>query len=246
MRRIAEWLILAVAFAMPPLPTLGQAAPATTEPAAGEQSVKPGINAEYDNTKSETDVEKWVGRFEREGREVYAQRAAIVAAMGLRDGQVVADVGAGTGSYTELFSKAVGPAGKVYAEDIVPAFLEHIQAKANELGLDNVQTVLGTEKSIELPADSVDVVFVCDTYHHFEYPQEMLASIHRALRPGGQLVIVDFKRVEGESREWVMNHVRAGQDVVTNEVTSADFEFVEAIPVDGLTENYLLWFRKPR
>jgi predicted methyltransferase len=90
----------------------------------------------------------------------------------------------------------------------------------------------------------VDVAFVCDTYHHFEYPFTTLASIHAALRPGGELIIVDFKRIEGESREWVMDHVRAGQDEVTNEVTSAGFERVEELKVDGLEENYMLRFRK--
>ncbi len=208
--------------------------------ATAETSVKPGVNAEY--LKSDLDVTKWVERFEREGREIYDHRAAIVAAARLKPGIVVADIGAGTGLFTPYFSRAVGPQGKVIAVDIVPAFLERIKRRAAAEGLANVQTVLCTEHSVALPPNSIDFAFICDVYHHFEYPQSSMASLHRALRPGGEVLLVEFKRIPGTSSDWVLKHVRAGQEVFTDEINAAGFQPVEQL--DWLKDNYVLRFRK--
>src|SRR5262249_28772351 len=139
---------------------------------------------------------------------------------GLRSDMVVADVGAGTGLFTMLFAKQVA---HVYAVDIVPEFLTHIRERATKEGVTNVETVLGKADDIALAPDSVDLVFLCDVYHHFEYPQSSLASIRRALRKNGELVVVDFERIEGQSPAWVLDHVRAGKDVVRAEIEAAGF-----------------------
>ena len=204
-----------------------------------DKSVKPGINDAF----KDPDVAKFVGTFEVESREVYAARDKVVAACELKPGMIVADVGAGTGLYTRLFAKAVGPDGQVYAVDIAPRFLEHIRKTAREAGLRNVTPVLCDPDSADLPPNSVDLVFVCDTYHHFEFPERTLASLHRALKPGGRLIVVDFIREPGKSREWVLNHVRAGQDVVEKEITSAGFKKAGEVK-DLLKENYLVVFEK--
>lgn len=205
-----------------------------------EQSVKPGINTEY--LKPELDVTQWVERFEREGREIYDHREAIVAAARIKPGAVVADIGAGTGLFTPYFSRAAGPKGKVYAVDIVPAFLERIKQRAASEGLANVQTVLCTERSVELPPNSIDFAFICDVYHHFEFPQSSMASLHRALRPGGEVLLVEFKRVPGTSSDWILNHVRAGQEVFIAEIEAAGFKQIEER--DLLKDNYVVRFRK--
>jgi len=216
---------------------------ARSAPVVGaEPSAKPGINAEY--LKPDLDVTQWVERFEREGREIYDQRAAIVAAARLKPGMVMADIGAGTGLFTSAFSRAVGPKGKVYAVDIVPTFLDRIKERAASEGLANVQTVLCTERSVELPPNSIDLAFICDVYHHFEYPQSSLASLHRALRPGGEVLLVEFKRVPGQSSDWILNHVRAGQEVFTAEITAAGFQQIQE--QDILKDNYVVRFRKLR
>ncbi|MCG3128085.1 MAG: Ubiquinone/menaquinone biosynthesis C-methyltransferase UbiE [Phycisphaerae bacterium] len=208
-----------------------------------EVSVAPGINEPYRNP--DLKVEEWVERFEGESREIFRERERIAKACDLRPGMTVADVGAGTGLFTMLFAEKVGPAGRVHAVDIVPAFLDSIEKRAAGAKLRNVRTVLCTERSVELRPQSVDLVFVCDTYHHFEYPRSSLASIHAALRDGGSLVIVDFKRIPGVSSDWVMGHVRAGQDVVTREIKDAGFELVDdGRGVDYLRDNYLVRFRK--
>jgi ubiquinone/menaquinone biosynthesis C-methylase UbiE len=194
--------------------------------------------------KPDLDVKAWVDRFEKPGREVFDRRREIVAAVGLRPGNAVADVGAGTGLFTMLFSQAVGPDGKVYAVDIAPRFLEHISKRARAAGATNVQVVRGTDISIELPPASVDRVFLCDTYHHFEHPQSSLASIRRALRPGGELVVVDYHREPGKTAAWVTEHVRAGQTAVTKEIETAGFTRLEDLPSPSLKENYLLRFRR--
>jgi predicted methyltransferase len=200
------------------------------------------INAQFLDPRM--DPEDWAERFQMESREAFAARAAILKATGVGPGDEVADVGAGSGLYTALFARAVGPEGWVYAVDIAPKFIEYLAAKLPAAGITNVTPVLCTERSASLPPASVDVVFVCDTYHHFAHPQETLASIRSALRPGGRLVIVDFVREEGVSREWVLEHVRAGEATVRKEIEAAGFEFVAEPEVEGLEENYLLVFRK--
>jgi len=229
-------LSLAVAVVL----TLGGCRVPASAPPMPEASVKPGINTEY--LKPDVDAAQWIERFEREGREIFDQRARIVEAAGLRPGLRVADIGAGSGLFTLLFAERVGPRGEVVAVDIVPAFLEQIRQRAAAAGFKNVRTVRATERSVELPPRSVDLAFVCDTYHHFEYPRHTLASLHRALKPGGELVLVEFRRVPGESSDWVLNHVRAGEAVFTAEIEAAGFKKVGR--ADFLRENYLIRFRK--
>ncbi len=208
--------------------------------AAQEKSVKPGINDSF----KDPDVKKFIATFEGESREIYTHRKEIVSACKLKAGQAVADVGAGTGLFTRLFARAVGEKGKVYAVDIAPRFLAHIEKTCKEEKIRNVKTVRCTATSCELPAASVDVVFVCDTYHHFEFPFRTLATIHKALRPGGKMIVVDFRRIPGKSRAWVLDHVRAGQDVVTKEITSSGFKLAGEEKKVPLKENYVLVFER--
>ncbi len=205
-----------------------------------EDSVRPGLNAEYKNA----DVKKWSERFESESREIFHERLQIMEATGISPGMAVADIGAGTGFFSEMFAHQVGGEGRVYAVDIVDTFLARIAERSKQSGLNNVTVVKGTEKDTTLPKECIDVAFVCDTYHHFEYPQSSMASVHRALRPGGSLVVVDFERVPGTSRQWVLDHVRGGREVVIHEIESAGFQFVERAPTPFLNENYMLRFRK--
>lgn len=133
---------------------------------AQEKSVKPGINDVF----RDPDPKEFQGRFEVESREVFSRRNEIVAACRLKPGQVVADVGAGTGLFTRLFADAVGKDGRVIAVDISQKFLDHIEKTSRELEQRNVETLLCKADSTELAANSIDVAFICDTYHHFEFP----------------------------------------------------------------------------
>jgi len=207
--------------------------------AAMTPGADPAINAPFEAP----DPGRWAQILERPGRELYDRRHDIVAALNLQPGMDVADVGAGTGLYAEAFARAVGPQGKVYAVDIAAEFVRGIEQRVREAGLANVVGIVNTQHSTLLPAASVDLVFLADTYHHFEYPADMLGSIHAALRPGGELVVIDFRREPGVSTPWVMHHVRAGRDQVIGEIELAGFRFTREEPL--LRGNFFLRFRKP-
>ncbi len=207
----------------------------------GEVSVMPGINKNFLDPNLK--VDEWTEKFETESREIFHLRNEIVAAVGLKPGMAMADIGAGTGLFTLPFAEAVGEDGKVYAVEIARNFLEHIRARANRAKAANVETVLATERSVELPESSIDLAFICDVYHHFEFPQASLASLHRALKPGGVIVLIDFKRIPGESSDFVMGHVRAGQEVFESEIVAAGFEKIDEV-TDLLEENYFVIFRR--
>lgn len=206
---------------------------------AQAQSVRPGVNRNYENP----DYERWRSVFERAGREVFDRRFDIVRALRLKPGQSVADVGAGTGLFTALLAAEVGGQGRVFAVDISRTFVDNVLRRARQAGPDQVVGVVNDPHSVQLPQASVDLVFICDTYHHFEYPVDTLDSIHRALRPGGQLVIIDFRRREGQSTPWVMSHVRAGREEVVAEIEARGFQLEEEPPL--LRGNYFLRFQRP-
>jgi predicted methyltransferase len=205
---------------------------------AQQQSVKPGINKNFENP----DVERWIKSFEREGRDIYDKRHEIVAACELKPGMAIADIGAGTGLFVELFSRAVGSDGRVYAVDIAEEFIQLIRKRSTEQGLGNITGIVCSADDAKLPDSAVDVVFICDTYHHFEFPQKTLATIHRALKPGGRIVMIDFKRIEGETAEWVLNHVRAGQEVFRQEIEDAGFKLIDEKSLSD--EKYQLRFQR--
>jgi predicted methyltransferase len=206
-----------------------------------DASVKPGINDKFLDPK--LNVEEWTKKFETESREIFHQREKIVAAVGLKPGMAMADIGAGTGLFTLHFAQAVGADGKVFAVEIAKNFLEHIKARASKASASNVQTILCTERSVELPEASIDLAFICDVYHHFEFPSASLATLHKALKRGGTLVLIDFKRIPGETSDFIMGHVRAGQEVFEAEVLAAGFEKVDEVK-DLLKENYFVKFRR--
>ena len=218
--------------------TLGLIAALGTVAGALAAGADPAINQPY----TDPDYQTWVERFERPGREVYDKREEILAATGVRPGMAVADVGAGTGLYTRLFAKAVGPNGKVYAVDISKNFIDNVLRTAREQGLTNVEGIVNSQTDTKLPAASVDLVFMSDTYHHFEQPGPILDSIRRALKPGGTLVVIDFRREPGKSAPWVLEHARVGKDEAAREIEAAGFGLIE--DRDMLKENYFLKFKK--
>ena len=228
-----------------PLALAALVAAATAADAQQRIGADPTLNESF----REPEVGRFVERFESESREVFARRREIVEALGLEPGMDVADVGAGTGLFAIPIAEAVGPEGVVFAVDIAPNFLRHIAGRAERANLVNVCTVLGTQTSTQLPPDSVDLVYVCDTYHHFEDPESSLGSIRRALRPGGRLVLVEFDRVEGTSSDFILEHVRASRDGFVAEIQRAGFELIRVEPAPSLggalAENFLAVFQVP-
>jgi predicted methyltransferase len=206
--------------------------------AALGQGASPEINEQY----RDPDFGRWQRNFETEGREVYQQRLAIVDAVAPQPGQAIADIGAGTGLFTRLFAARVGPQGRVYAVDIAQAFVEGNVQRARAARLTNVVGIVSTQRDTRLHEGSVDLAFICDAYHHFEDPPAMLASIRRALKPGGALVVVDFERIPGTSPDWILQHVRAGKEEFRREIEAAGFRYAGEVKL--MRENYFLRFTR--
>jgi ubiquinone/menaquinone biosynthesis C-methylase UbiE len=217
-----------------------QTAPDPTQTKAHAKKVDPRINTQF----QKGNVKDFIKRFESNDREVFVKRREIADSLGLKPGMAVADIGAGTGLFTRLFADAVGPGGKVYAVDVSKDFLDHIAAGARMRGQLQVVTIRGTQDATNLPAGSVDLVFLCDVYHHLENHERILASIHQALRPQGALVLVEFDRVEGKSSAFVLEHIRASQAEFRREIEAAGFKTNTAFQGPELKENFVAKFQK--
>ena len=179
----------------------------------------------------------WLDRATREHEEAPEQALALI---GLRPGMVVADVGAGTGYMTTRLARLVGPGGKVFANDIQPAMLRIIQDKVQTEHLSNVVVVQGSEIDAHLPEDTIDLALLVDVYHELWHPQEMLRSLRRALRPDGELVLVEYRQ-EDPSIPIAPTHRMSVADVRT-EVEAEGFRFDRLVP--GLPRQHIIIFRK--
>lgn len=179
----------------------------------------------------------WLDRVSREGEEAPDQALQLI---GIHPGMVVADVGAGTGYMTTRLADLVGPTGRVYANDLQPKMLRIVQDKARARGLSNVEIVQGTETDAHLPDAAIDLALLVDVYHEMWHPQEMLRSIRRSLKAGGELVLVEY-RGEDPTIPIAATHRMSVSDVRT-EVQAEGFIFEEVIP--GLPRQHLIIFRK--
>ena len=151
----------------------------------------------------------------------------LVDAMDLQRGMTVADVGTGVGYMLPFLSRAVGPRGRVIGEDIFDDFLASAKQRAEVQKLNNVTFVKGTESDPMLPEGQVDQVLVLDTYHHFDYPEKMLAAIYRSLKPGGKLVIVEYyKSPSAMPNGRAMTHIRLDKPDVIKEIEANRFRLI--------------------
>lgn len=133
----------------------------------------------------------WLERAERENEE---RPRLAVRLLRLKPGMKIADIGAGSGYYSELLSREVGSTGKVYAVDIQPGMIRLIEERVRRQNLTNVTPVLSTVSDPKLPDCAIDLALLVDVYHEFANPQEMLRRIRSALRPGGRLVLLEFRK----------------------------------------------------
>jgi cyclopropane fatty-acyl-phospholipid synthase-like methyltransferase len=138
----------------------------------------------------------------------------LMAQMGLKPGMTVADVGTGVGHLLPFLSHAVGDQGHVIAEDIFDDFLKEAKQVAAEEKLTNVTFVKGDEADPQLPEGKVDMILAFDVYHHFDYPEKMLAGIHKALAPDGKLIVVEYyKRESAMPNGAALTHIRLDMPV---------------------------------
>ena len=133
----------------------------------------------------------WLERPEREAEEAPSK---ALAALELKPGMVVADIGAGSGYYTSRLSKLVGATGRVYATDIQPGMIEMLNRRIQAEGLGNVTPVLGGMEDPKLPPQSIDLAIMVDVYHELQTPQVFLQKLREVFKPGGRLVLVEFRK----------------------------------------------------
>ncbi|WP_420454028.1 class I SAM-dependent methyltransferase [Rubrivirga sp.] len=179
----------------------------------------------------------WLERPDREREE---RPAVLVRALDLAPDDVVADLGAGTGYFTFRLAPLV-PDGRVFAVDIQPEMLRIVEDRATTEGFANVAPVLGSETSTGLRPQSTDLTLVVDAYHEFSHPREMLTSIYQATRPGGRLVLVEYRAEDPDVPIKPLHKMTEAQARL--EVEAAGFQFVENLGV--LPQQHLLVFERP-
>jgi ubiquinone/menaquinone biosynthesis C-methylase UbiE len=163
----------------------------------------------------------WLERPERAEAE---QPDRLIDSLRLAPGDVVADIGAGTGYFTFRIARRV-PEGGVYAVDIQPEMLDILMERAWEQGFENVEPVRGDVDDPNLPADAVDLALIVDAYHEFSHPREMLDGIRRALRPGGRLVLLEYRGEDASVPIKPLHKMTEAQ--VRREVEAAGLRHVE-------------------
>ncbi len=167
------------------------------------------------------DSRAYIAALEDPARDAYQKPHEVVMALGLKEGERVADIGSGPGYFALRFARHVGASGLVMAVDISPEMIVDLNRRIRDAGLANVRTILAApDDPLLLPA-SVDLVFICDTWHHIGGQAEYLANLRKALKPGGRVVIIDFKKEEtpvGPPME-----MRVARDQVVHELEQGGF-----------------------
>lgn len=179
----------------------------------------------------------WLARPERDSEE---RPDLTIAALDIKPGQTVADLGAGVGYYTFRVSQQVGKQGKVLAIDVEPVMLKYISTQARRDGVDNVVTVLSTPSDPNLPANSVDLLFMVDVYHELEFPLEMMLKVREALKPGGRVALIEYRAEDPKVMIKAVHKMSEPQ--IIRELTAAGFHHEKTIRT--LPLQHLVIFQK--
>ena len=181
------------------------------------------------------------GWLERPSREREERTDLLMERLPLGPGDTAADLGAGTGYFSLPMAERVGPTGRVFAVDIQPEMLQIIQERVERDGISNIDTILATETDPRLPPDSVDMLLMVDAYHEFSYPREVMQGVVRGLRPGGRVVLIEYR---GEDPMVPIKplHKMTQQQAIT-EMRAVGLEWQETL--DILPQQHFMVFRKP-
>jgi predicted methyltransferase len=170
----------------------------------------------------------WQGAawLERADRDEEQRPDEVIRTMGLRDGEVVADLGAGSGYFTRRLAQAVAPSGRVYAVDIQPEMIALLKSNLEKAGIGNVVPVLGTADDPKLPAGALDWILLVDVYHELQQPKAVLARMREALKPTGRVALVEY-RLEGLTALHIREAHRMSPEQVLSEWEPAGFRLVK-------------------
>jgi ubiquinone/menaquinone biosynthesis C-methylase UbiE len=142
------------------------------------------------------DPKAYIGALEDAQRDAYQKPQEVLTALNLRPGEVIADIGAGSGYFTFRIARHVGPKGKVYAVDVSPDMILHLNRRIRDLKTTNVVSVLADPDDPLLPNQSVNRFFICDVWHHVANPSKYLGMMKKMLKPGGEVIMIDFHKKE--------------------------------------------------
>jgi SAM-dependent methyltransferase len=156
----------------------------------------------------------------------------IIRNIGMKPGDIAADIGSGSGLFTRAMARTVAPGGRVYAVDIDKDLLAHVSQTALEQGIANITTVRAPEDSPALPDNSLDVALICDTLHHIAKKQTYLRNLKPCLKPGGRLVIIDF------STGWPAGHESMHFGLAELDGWTAAAGYVKVAEFDSLEGNF--------
>jgi len=179
----------------------------------------------------------WLERPEREQEE---RTDLVVPVLKLKPGDVVADIGAGTGYYTRLLAKPIGTNGVVFAVEIQQEMLDILTNKLVSEKIFNVKPVLGTIKDPKLPRGAVDLILIVDVYHEFDFPFEMVEAMCQSLKPGGRIVFVEFRGEDPNVPIKLVHKMTEAQ--VRKEMSVHPLDWVETIGT--LPQQHIIVFRK--
>lgn len=181
----------------------------------------------------------WLNRPEREEEE---RLSKLIELLDLKGGETVADIGAGSGVLTEKLARAVGPKGEVYAVDIQDEMLALIRERMKQARIGNVVPVLGSITSPQLEPDSIDLMLLVDVYHEFSHPYEMTQAMAEALKPGGRIVLVEYRK---EAPRVPIKEVhKMSEAQVRKELSQPEFGLEWVATHDDLPRQHVVVFRK--
>jgi ubiquinone/menaquinone biosynthesis C-methylase UbiE len=163
---------------------------ATCLPASANTQSRPSTVEEMH--RLHRDSKSFIATLEDPARDEYQKPHEVMMALDLREGERVADIGSGSGYFTLRIANHVGRTGLVYAVDVNPDMIAHLEGRVREAGLENVRTVLARPDDPLLPAGTIDRFFICDTWHHIDARPKYLAAMAKALKPEGRVVVIDY------------------------------------------------------
>ncbi|HXJ46073.1 MAG TPA: methyltransferase domain-containing protein [Candidatus Dormibacteraeota bacterium] len=189
------------------------------------------------------------GQEDSKARDLWQKPQEVMDALGIKEGSIVGDIGAGGGYFTFHLAARVGPKGRVYAEDILEDEVKKIRERAEKEGLSQIVEVLGAKDDPKLPAESLDAILIVNAYHEMREHDAMLGAILRALKPGGLLGIIDAPAKPGEAREKYFERHRIPEQFVRDDAARCGFKFVRQEPGFNPPDNdrnyFFLILQKP-